>query len=500
MIRAIKNKFGNYSGGGGEQTLIQKINSYQGGSNTIDKVFIQKIYDDIIVWAPINGEWAQYYTLTEEASPDDYTANFGKTRGLMKYYEVVKPDSTTGTFNPGPSGDCVTLGGTVTKTFRGTGLDFVSYNTTAGGIWQVVLDGGDPIQFTTYSDVFKYEKKHLFSGLPFGDHTVVFTYMGKDTLTGGGQPNGRGYFGGGDGGAGNNLSAFSDALWVIGSDTPNLCYPVTLGTELITAGESYTTVGTHNEYAFSVKGDPSTAPSQEWIPNHSTVERAAIYDNVATDRTAKLDGTGTDYLAYSWPVIVNYATFSGQTLVLRQIYKGVNKDDESALLWDVIDIQTISEEGIEINENWTSLYQHTGSTGYCSMFGIGTNNAGYTHLLTAGQEIDLSDAITDQMILNNAALPTWSGDAIYVAKTGTDLQKSVVWGFKQSEVINSMDLANNYGQQLTWTSNNINLWKLYPTLFRGFNLPAGVNFSWVTKYSMGFVPDAYNTLKEYAGL
>lgn len=62
-----------------------------------------------------------------------------------------------------------------------------------------------------------------------------------------------------------------------------------------------------------------------------------------------------------------------------------------------------------------------------------------------------------------------------------------------------MNLATDYDQRMTWNKSGV-LRKLYPTIFLGNALPSGVRFYWETEMTMGFVTDAYNTLKSYAGL
>jgi hypothetical protein len=281
---------------------------------------------------------------------------------------------------------------------------------------------------------------------------------------------------------------------VIGSNSPNLCYKVQLGSTIINPTIQFTgTDSGHKEYSFSVlAASGTTALINNWIPNHSANSSAAIFANLSTDRTLKIDG-GSDILALINGATVTLAT-GGAEVILRQIYKGVNKDDLVKYLWDVTDLTTWSGDGMKSTQSWTSLNAHAPSTAYPSMLGVDNT---FTHVLCDGVEIDISTTVIDQVITTYANMPQWDGAALAINKTGTDLVKSYAMGFKLSNPTVSMNLATNYGQRITWTKNGV-LRKLYPTIFNGYSMPAGVTFSWETKYSFGFVPDAYNVLKQYA--
>lgn len=476
---------------GQSMDLIQKINSFRSGSNTINKTFVQRIYDQRAVWSPINGDYCQYYLLQKEVSATDDYWTSGYDWGLVPYRRVVLPDSETGSYAGAAAGYTLTIGATQTITFNGTGLEWFSYTSPDGGKWQYVLDGGAPVEYSVWAAVAAYRKQTLFTGLTYGSHTVVCTFLGADTSTVGGPF-------GWTARATNttDYGTFGKCFHIIGSDTPNCGVPVTIGGHALTTAIKFSSDESgHKEMSFSVlAASGTTAVVNNWIPNHSANSKAAVFASLATDRTLKIDGTGSDLLTSITDIV---STATGGTYVdLRQVYKGVNKDDTALYMWDVIDITRWSENGIKFIQDWTSLVNHASSTAYLTMLGV---NSGFTHVLSKGTEIDITASVTDQVIANNAAMPDWNGNALAINKTGTDLVKSYAFGFRTANVSTAMNLSSNYGQRLTWTKSGV-LRKLYPTIFLGNALPSGVRFYWETEMTMGFVTDAYNTLKTYVGL
>lgn len=471
--------------------LIQRINSFRGQDNAINRTFIHTIYSQYVIWSPLSEEWGQFYTIQKELSPTDSYFTSGYDWGLCRYFRCSLPDSTTGSYAGASAGYTTQIGATATITFNGTGLDFLSYQDQTGGKWQYVLDGAAPVEFSVYNATGRYYKQSLFSGISYGSHTVVFTFLGADVSTVGGP---FGWI------ARNSTSTtdqgvFAKCFYIIGSDTPNLCYPVQLGATAINPAYVIDNSNSgHREMSFSVlAASGTTAVINNWIPNHSSVETAAVFANVATDRTLKIDGVGSDLFASLTNNDVTLAT-GGTYIELRQVYDGVNKDDDILPLWEVTDITRFNTNGITYIQDWLSLVNHAPSTAYPTMFAVGGSLS--SHVLVNGTEIDLSATVVDQVISDNASLPTWNGQAMAIQKTGTDLDKSIVMGFKMDNIVTSMNLSTNYGQRMTWTKNGT-LKKLYPTIFVGYQIPAGVRFTWTTKITMGFVSDAYNTLKSY---
>lgn len=471
-----------------EQSLnvVEKINSFN-SSPTTNKAFVQRVFDQYVIWSPINSEWAQFYTIQKEVSSTDDYFTSGYSTGLARYFEVRLPDATTGTFAGTNAGYTTQIGATATITFTGTGLDFFSYSDNTGGKWQYVLDGGSPVQFSVYAASAAYKKQTLFSGATYGTHTVVLTFLGADTSTVG-TP--FGWIGRGT--STTDQGAFAKCFYIVGSPSPNLCYKVQFGATVINPViEMSGTDSGHKEMSFSVlAASGTTALINNWIPNHSANSKAAVFVNgIGTDRTLKVNGTGSNLFS-TLTDIVGFAV-GGETVELRQVYKGVNKDDLSLYLWDVVDLTRWSEDGMSYIQDWTSLEDHATSTAYISMFGVSSL---FTHVITNDTEIDITASVIDQVIASNANLPLWDGNAFAISKTGSDLEKSYAFGFSVSNPASAMNLSENYNQRLTWTRNGV-LRKLYPTIFVGYAMPSGVNFTWSAHYTMGFVPDAYNVLK-----
>jgi hypothetical protein len=466
-------------------SALEAINAAQ----TVDLgAYAQRVFSQYVVWSPIDTEWAQYYTMQKEVSAADNYMTTGYEWGLMRYFKVSMPDSTTGTFSGTAAGFTTQVGATATITFTGAALDFFSYSDTTGGKWGVVVDGVAQPNYSVWAAVAAYKKGRLWTGT-YGQHTCVLTFLGADTGTTGGTP-----FGwiGRDNTTTTNQARFAKAFWIIGSQSPNLCYNFIIGGNEI--NENFPVSGTnsgHKEYSFSVKAaSGTTAVSNQWIPNHSSSTTASVFANVATDRTLKINGTGSDLFA----TLTDDVTFAtgGTSVVLSQVYKGVNDDDTALNLFDITDVTTWTSEGMEYNVQATTLVNLAASTLYTSMLGVDN----ITHVLVdGGIEIDTSVAVTDQVIYNNSTVDDWGGNAIGVNKTGTDFNKSIVIAMQMITPTTSLKVATNpeYGQRVIWNISGV-LKKLYPTFAVGYALPSGVTLSWRTKYSIGIVSDAYNTL------
>lgn len=475
---------------GPESSFLDSINSRR----SVDRgVFVQRVSTTHRVWTPLNGEYAQFYDTSKEvSSADDYWA-LDNACGIMKYYEIRLPDSTTGTYtNPTAATSYTTqVGATATITFTGTGLKFSSYSDNRGGIWRFVLNGGEQtVDLSVYRESQGFILQDMFSGISYGEHTVVATYQGDDPENPPSGGTSRGWISR-DNVTTSNAGLYVKAFYVVGSNQPNCCHDqmTVTHTKSILA-----TAPSHKEFAFSCRALSGTTASQnQFIPNHSAIDTttASIFDNVSTDRTMRIDG-GSDLLAS----LTDQYTFAegGTACVLSEVYGGVNIDDDDLPLFDVINTYTWTVDGLNIYSKLTSLVDLNTSTCYLSMFDVSATTQ--SHAITAGQEIDITqDTQPSQPTILDAGeeISGWDGNALSVKKTGTDFEKSLCQAMSIQSPVAALKAGSEYLGDLTWIGNGAR-GKIYPRVVSNIAIPQGEVFEWNTKFTLGIVPDAYNTL------
>lgn len=88
------------------------------------------------------------------------------------------------------------VGAEMRFSFTGPVLEFQTYMDNSGGMWEFVIDGGSPIQISTYSPSGTTDWLVVASGLSSGSHDVVATFVGADPLNppSSGEPRGWLYY------------------------------------------------------------------------------------------------------------------------------------------------------------------------------------------------------------------------------------------------------------------------------------------------------------------
>lgn len=487
------------SGGGSpSQTLIEKINSYRTVSIG---AFVQKIGSAWRIFSPFNDEYAQYWSIEKEQSNTDFYMNLSPGWGITRYFEVKLPDSTTGTYQATTAATSYTsqVGATATLTFYGTGLKFYSYTDNRGGIWSFSVDGGTPVTISTYnSGVAAYRRHDVFpsgtftKGVP---HTVVATFTGADPLNPPSGGTARGWISR-DSVTTDNTGIFSKAFYVMGSPTPNCGYFVSVD---ITNTIELADTPSHKEFAIDTRALVTTATENQEIPNHSPTngDSASIFADVSTDRTLKINGIGTDYFA-DWAAIDPW-TFAvgGDEILISEVYIGVNHEDQATHLFDLVNEYTFSSQGLNVHLVGTTLTDLYNSTFYYAMHSV--LGSSLNRVLIHGNEINtsVSTSPTQPTIAAGSNIGNWNGISIGVNNAGTDFQKSLVYIMQMNPNDLLLDLSLN--PVLSYQSNGTRT-KVYPAAASNQPIDDNVTFEFSTDFIMGFVPDAYNELKSYAGL
>ncbi len=126
---------------------------------------------------------SSYTTARRLISP--YT-RIEQTSSLLAYTGAWSLDGNSTSASGGSYGYADSAGSTVTVTFNGTYLRWISKKSTAYGIANVTLDGKDAGTVNLYSSVVSYQQKVWDTGtLPYGKHTVTISWTGSAGGTGG---------------------------------------------------------------------------------------------------------------------------------------------------------------------------------------------------------------------------------------------------------------------------------------------------------------------------
>lgn len=462
-------------------------------NRTVDLgIFVQKLAGVFRVWSPVNRQYAQYYNIAKEASASDEYYNLSGAWGIMEYFEVRNEDSRTGTFTGyGGPNSYAAKNATMTITFTGTGLRFRSLTENRGGLWRFSLDGGTQVvDVSVYSDTAMSKLQSVFSGLDYGEHTVVATFTGDDPehVPSSGAGTARGWVSTDT--SATNLNKFARAFYIEGSPTPNHCDNSDTNEGVSSAISSYifSSNDSHKEFAWLVKGLGEEYVA-EWIPNHGVTGTSAKFADVSTDRTMKIDD-GEDNLIETKTDQYYYAD-SGNVVNLSQSFIGVNKTEPTRDLFNISLTYSFSQDGITITGSAEAIDDIDTSTCYLSILDATPE---FSHVVVDSMEIALTGGTVEGTVIDNAAISAWSGNAMAIKKTGTNLEKSFALAMQLESPNAALNLDREDDQALIFgeTPNRL---KVYPVVVFGKPINTGVVFNWTAKFAMGLVPDAYNTLK-----
>jgi hypothetical protein len=502
MNKKKKLLFYNWLNGAGvsSETLIETINSYRTANS--QKAYVQRAASIWRVWTPIDSEYAQFYDTAKEVSADDDYWALDSPWGIMKYFNVQLPTTTSGAFTNSTAATCYTtaVGAYVQFTTTGTwtGLKVASYSDNRGGVWRATVNGGEAFDFS----VWRFAEGNILSDVYSGRSGIAgdvirLTYQGADPLN---PPTGgtaRGWIAR-DSVTVSNAGRFSKCFYIVGSETPNCCHET-----MQIAHTKYTLASgpSHKEFAFSTRArSGTTAIQNQWIPNHSAIAttEAAKFANLTTDRTIKIDGGATDYLTSFTDAFV--FAVGGDSIVLNEVYEGCNIDDEPLSLFDIINNYTWTKDKFTVYVRMETLVNLYNTTGYLSMHDA--EAAQQTHTLCNGTEFanNTNTGGGFTTLVNQAGLSSWNGNSITVNKTGSDLVKSFCVAMNLKNVSSAFVLSNPLYLQEVRIQGNGTRGKTYPTVVNNIEIDAGQVFEWESDFIIGIVPDAYNELKSYAGL
>lgn len=461
--------------------------------NTFKEVSINPIYQVVDnvhrVFIPINFEFAAFYDFEKESSSEDQYIALARGWGIMPYYELKMPETNSGTFvNYGSSLSSYAsiIGATISGNFIGTGLKFRSSIDNRGGIWEFVIDEDITVIISTYnSSSVSRAIQTIIDSLPFGEHSYIGTFLGDDpeNVPSGGAGTSRGWIATNATTDPSVIGVYDKPILIIGSPNPNFCDDTNVTNYI---SRTYlATNGSHKDFAMQLK-DSLFGGLGDWIPNHNTIGTATIFENLATDRSLKID-SGSNLFEVSNRYTLGV---SGTIIEIYQKFQGVNTNDDENPIIEAELTFTWSIKGLSIHGNISSLKEVTTGSSYLSMFD--NLKSAFSTVLYNNTELDIPGGTTSGTLIDKEGLLSWDGGLIAVNKSGSDFQKALVQGFLLHSVIDSMNYPENLGQKLHYETNSTRI-KIYPTVASAGNY--NTSFNWSIDVTMGIVPDAYNELK-----
>lgn len=485
--------------GGGTVSLNEKINSFRSANSP--KTYVQKVSTVWRIWSPFSSEFAQFYDTQKEISTDDDYWALDGAWGLMAYYQIELPSATSGTFTNTTSSQSYTtqVGAYVqfTTTGKWTGLKISHYSDNRGGVWRATINGANPVDFSTYDAGTLFKLSSVYSNISGVSGDIIrLTFQGADPLNPPSGGTARGWVCR-DSVTVSNAGRYQKAFYIVGSENPNCCH------ETMTIAHTKYSLAyapSHKEFAWSTRArSGTTAVQNQWIPNHSAINttEASKFANLSTDRTLKIDGGVTDYLTSLTDAFV--FAVGGDTIVLSEIYKGCNIDDEPLDLVDFNNQYIWTKDGFRNHTIATILVDLYNSALYASI--VESAPTYQSHIISNGVETasNINTGGGFNQIVSRAAIPAWNGNVISIKKTGTDFEKSLCMSMRMINPSSALYMSNNYSQIVKLEGNG-NRAKIYPTISDNQPVDAGIVVEWDTYYTIGIVPDAYNELKSYVGL
>jgi|GEM_PF-4767892 len=141
------------------------------------------------------------FTATFTGADPNHAPSSGPARGWLKYdstqgittrwldnaYDLAYPASKIAPSSPVgvlsvPNHYANTVGQSMSFSFTGTGLRLNHYADNRGGIWRFVIDGGPPIDISTYDAAGSTRATVVTDSLAMGEHAVTMTFVGDDPV------------------------------------------------------------------------------------------------------------------------------------------------------------------------------------------------------------------------------------------------------------------------------------------------------------------------------
>lgn len=398
------------------------------------------------------------------AIADDYIIQNEGYVGKSELFTKASYDALSGDVETGfpPRYYARAVGATITKTFIGTGIDFIFPADIRGGLWEFKINNADIVKVTTYSNLplsYPNRKINLFKDLQYGSHTVVGKFLGDDpnNAPSTGVGTARGWLSYGDG----DLSTFE----------------IHNGRSVTTNERSILQPYSNKEFAWSLKKTGSSSVP-EWFPTHG--KKTAF--NVESEKIY-IDGKLVDL-----NTVINIE--GAKSFKLVQHVQAKHPDFPSAPLIDLVTIHSINLSGVvEVTCKAKFLEDTDIANGYVGMFPL---------VSTFVKELKTSLKNTYPAVKTDGSRTDLTNESDkasnYLALTNTYKQYGAAIRFNDIKHTLRQGAIDKYTGTMWLEHRATGLQKLYPQIFRNSIMRKGETFEWSLSYTIAEIPNLYDTV------
>lgn len=405
-----------------------------------------------------------FYASFKKDTADDYVR-----MGTGAVYEIGDNlrtggknwDSYTGTLNTStPNSFMATVGGTITVTFEGTGLDFMHYADNRGGLWEFVIDGDttNKVQVSVWAEGTpasnQWKTVEIARGLSEGTHTLIMTFLGADPANPGGT---RGWI--------YNHSATDTT-----ENYPFITYN-SKDVQLFNVIDSASV----KEFAFSARSANNVTQLSEWLPQHGTVgtvfeeSQKVYFDDKENTNWSVRDG------------------ITAKSVKIEQQLLGYNPADMVNPLCRIYAVHTITGKGVSVKHTFVALQDMYIGTGYPMMFPtVGTFSK---QLITSLKEIKPT-------VLSDGSRPPIQGYPTSFAFTNNtdDAMKNYVCAMTVDDYYSTYLMNKERNEFMFLEHRTDGLQKVYIPTFENHTMLTGEKFTMGGTYYIGELPFASEML------
>jgi hypothetical protein len=411
------------------------------------------------------------YDFTKNANDDFYILRSGYSGDMsMVIGDKKNADTRAGSWNTSTASNyyATASGATFTVTFTGSEVRFCSMTDNRGGLWQFVIDGdnANPVTLSVYSDVTNSSVTQLVkTGLTYGSHTIVGTFMGDDPshVPSGGAGTSRGW-------VKMNTDPINKPLdWSIFGYKKEVVDSYSTGKLLL----GY---ASNKEFAFSITKNAIT----QWFPEHNSIgtafkveEPKFLLDNVLLDFSSM--PAGTFYSGNSFQLIQH---------VYCQI-PGISGNIAELKITTKIDLNGV----VSIAANMKILQDCTIS-GYGTMLPLQYDQINELYTGIGNYYANPGDDST--LYLPEEQDRVYSFCGVDTRNPNSIIAMTVDYPFKSYRIGKngraSLDQFCFYWRRPSKP-------KVYHSVFNTYNATNGETFSWFGRFAVGTINDIYNCIK-----
>ena len=453
---------------------IDFVKLLQDHNQVSDVIYVKKTGNKLLnVSIPYRGKKAACYTigLQTDVGSDEYMKMMGLSVAELALSKDM--DSKTGTWVTinNQNWYASVIGATQTIEFTGTGINFNFFSDTRGGIWSFVVDSGDPVVVSTYSDPSVMDNyASIASGLTLGSHTVVATFMGDDPahVPSSGVGTARGW-------AKHTAVGYETKFTFTTFGNPDGKNPYKVFDVMPALSNT--------EYAINATIYGTEFASQ-FFPQHNGIPTVfAVDQNVYFD----------DDLVTTWtPLDIDGKPFKSVKVVQNMLAK--HPDDPTNPIMEIRTIHTFNALGVSVVVKIKFLRKLLLGGSFGMMFPISTS-FGKQLITSRGNRYDsvLIDGTTNDLVTEGDSATSFA----FINNTGTLGEKDIVMAVTVYDPIRTYR-HGKVGQQtplLTLKHNNTTYQKLYPRIYMdGTIIEVGDIYEGSFTFNMGELPMASDML------